>query len=244
MIDHISIVMIAKNAEKTIEECLAALSLFDDVILYLNNSSDGTENIAKEYDNVRIIHGDFIGFGPTKNEAAKYAKYNWILSLDSDEILNNTLIDEILKSDFSVHTNLFILKRDNYFLGADTVSKDYIVRIYHKDHTSLNNNLVHEKVIVKENSSIIKLKTSFKHLNITDINQTITKMIKYTNLASAGNKTCFFIVVIAKSAFAFFKSYILRLHILDGWRGFVIAVSDANSRFYRYLKQYINCKNL
>lgn len=244
LINNISVVIIAKNAEETIEECLAALHNFDEVILFLNDSTDRTESIARSFDNVKIIQGEFIGFGPTKNRAASHAQNEWILSLDSDEILNPELVDEIREADFSNIANLFILKRDNYFLGANTRSKDYIVRIYNTKHTKLNENMVHEKVIVHPNSQTIKLKTSFKHLNITDINQTITKMMKYTSLAAEGKKTCFFIIIIAKSMFAFFKSYILRLHILDGWRGFVIAKTEANSRFYRYLKQYINCKNI
>jgi len=242
LINTISVVIMAKNAEETIEECLSSLHNFDDVVLYLNNSTDNTENIAKSFENVNIIQGEFIGFGPTKNKAASYAQHDWILSLDSDEMLNQTLVEEIVASDFSNIHNVFILKRDNYFLGANTRSKDYITRIYNTKHTQLNENMVHEKVIVQADSQKIHLKTSFKHLNITDINQTLTKMMKYTSLAAEGKKTCFFPIILIKSMFAFFKSYILKLHILDGWRGFVIAKTEANSRFYRYLKQYINCK--
>ncbi|NOR56198.1 MAG: glycosyltransferase, partial [Sulfurovum sp.] len=215
---------------------------FDEVILYLNESIDATEDIAKSFENVNIIHGEFIGFGPTKNKAASFSKHDWILSLDSDEMMNAKLIEEIAHADFSNEANVFVLKRDNYFLGANTRSKDYIVRIYNKKHTALNDNMVHEKVMLHENTQKIALKTSFKHLNITDINQTMSKMMKYTSLAAEGKKTCFFPIVIGKALFAFFKSYILKLHILDGWRGYVIAKTEANSRFYRYLKQYINCK--
>ena len=88
----------------------------------------------------------------------------------------------------------------------------------------------------------ITLKTTFKHLNITDINQTLTKMIKYTDLGAEGKKTCFFTLVIAKAFFAFFQTYILRFYFLNGWVGFTVAVSNANRRFYKYLKQFINCK--
>ncbi len=72
----------------------------------------------------------------------------------------------------------------------------------------------------------------------------MTKMIQYTDLGAKDKKTCFFIVVIAKATFAFIQTYFLQFYILNGWRGFVIAVSNANRRFYKYLKQYINCKNI
>lgn len=234
--------IIAKNAEETIEESLASLRVFNEVILYLNSSTDNTESIASQFENVKIVHGEFIGFGPTKNAAATYAKHEWILSLDSDEILNIKLTEEIDFLDLQDSKKLYILKRDNYFLGANTVSKDYIVRLYNKKFTSFDDALVHEKVIVPKDAMTIKLKYSFKHLNITNINQTLTKMIKYTDLGAEGKKTCFFIVVIAKATFAFIQTYFLRLYFINGWRGFVIAVSNANRRFYKYLKQYINCK--
>ncbi len=234
--------IIAKNAEETIEESLASLRVFNEVILYLNSSTDNTESIASQFENVKIVHGEFIGFGPTKNAASTYAKHEWILSLDSDEILNIKLTEEIDFLDLQDSKKLYILKRDNYFLGANTVSKDYIVRLYNKKFTSFDDALVHEKVIVPKDAMTIKLKYSFKHLNITNINQTLTKMIKYTDLGAEGKKTCFFIVVIAKATFAFIQTYFLRLYFINGWRGFVIAVSNANRRFYKYLKQYINCK--
>lgn len=233
----------AKNAEETIAECLDSLVAFKEVVLYLNNSTDSTESIANGYSNVKIAYGKFTGFGPTKNAAATHASSEWILSLDSDEVLNEELIKEILAQDLSDSNNLFVLVRDNYFLGEKTISKDHIVRLYNKEKNSFDDALVHEKVHAQEFNNKITLKTTFKHLNITDINQTLTKMIKYTDLGAKGRKTCFFSIVLAKSFFAFFQTYILRFYFINGWVGFTIAVSNANRRFYKYLKQYINCKN-
>jgi len=244
LLKQISIAMIAKNAEEMISESLSALRDFEEVILYLNNSTDKTKDIAKKFSNVKIIEGDFIGFGDTKNKAASYASNDWILSLDSDEVLNEKLISEILKQDFSDKRNLFVIKRDNYFLGKKTVSKDYIVRIYNRQHTGLNANLVHEKVDVQQDSRLIRLRQSFKHHNITDINQTLSKMMQYTDLGAKGHKTCYFIIVLVRALFVFFKTYFFRMYFINGWRGFVIAITYANRRFYKYLKQYISCKNI
>jgi len=238
----ISVVIIAKNAQETIKECLGSLKEFDEIILYLNNSTDNTKKIALKFPNVKIFEGDFIGFGSTKNKAAEYAKNEWIFSLDSDEILNKKIIDEIKNQDFTNDRNIFIVKRENYFLGYKTINKDLIARIYNKKTTRFNDNAVHEKIIINQNSNKIILKNSFQHLNITDINQTLTKMMKYTDLGAENKKTCFFLIVIAKSTFAFIQTYFLRLYFLNGWIGFTVAVTNANRRFYKYLKRYINCK--
>ena len=241
-INEISVVMMAKNADDTIAKSLDSLKAFDEVILYLNDSTDNTKNIAQKYTNVKIVEGKFLGFGQTKNEAASHSKHDWVLSLDSDEILNQGLIDEINQQDFSDTTKLYQLKRDNYFLGHKTQSADLIVRIYNKNHTEFNDNNVHEKIIVPKSSRVITLKHSFVHLNITNINQTLTKIIQYTDLGVKNKKTCFFSVVIFKSIFAFFKTYILQGNIIRGWVGFALAVNSANKRYYKYIKQFINCQ--
>ena len=242
LIRHISVVIIAKNAEDTIAESLESLKAFDEVLLYLNNSTDNTKTIAQNYGNVKIVEGAFIGFGKTKNEAGRQSKHDWILSLDSDEILNEKLIDEIGRLDLTDTTKLYRLKRDNYFLGHKTQSSDLIVRIYNKKHTGFNDNEVHEKIMVAKQSQVHTLKTSFKHLNIVNINQTLTKIIHYTDLGSKNKKTCFFTVVIAKAVFAFLKTYIIQGNILRGWVGFALAVNSANKRYYKYIKQFINCQ--
>ncbi len=232
----------AKNAQETIAQSLDSLKAFDEVILYLNNSTDNTEEIAKSYKNVNIIKGEFKGFGRTKNSAGSHSRHNWILSLDSDEILNSRLIEEISQQDFSNIKTIFRLKRDNYFLGHKTQSSDYILRIYNKKYTKFNDNAVHEKIIAPTDANIITLKSSFKHLNITNINQTLTKIIQYTDLGAKDKKTCFFSIVIAKSIFAFFKTYILQGNIIRGWVGFALAINSANKRYYKYIKQFINCQ--
>jgi glycosyltransferase involved in cell wall biosynthesis len=241
LIDKISVVIIAKDASDTIGDTLATLESFKEVIVYLNNSTDNTKEIAKRYKNVVVYEGEFRGFGPTKNSAAELASNSWILSLDSDEILPKELVENISKIDLSDETKVYNLCRYNYFLGVKKRGTDKIVRIYNKNITKLNDNLVHEKVIVDTNE-IVDLKPCFKHLNITNINQTITKMLKYTDLAAKDKEVCFFIIVIIKPTFAFFQSYILKLGFLDGWVGFTIAITNANRRFYKYLKRYINCQ--
>ena len=239
---NISVVVIAKNAEETIKACLDALRTFDEVILYLNDSSDSTEQIALGYSNVKIVKGTFVGFGETKNIAASYAKNDWILSLDSDEIVNRELIEEIKHLDLSKTNRIYQIKRENYFLGYKTQSKDIITRLYHKKYTQLDKNTVHEKVIIPMDSEVIVLETSFKHLNIIHINQTLTKIIKYTDLGAENKKMCFFSVVIAKALFGFFKTYFIQGNILRGWVGFALAINTANKRYYKYIKQFINCK--
>jgi len=246
MINNISVVIIAKNAQETLQETLESLVEFSEVILYLNNSSDDTPLIAQKFSNVKIIEGEFIGFGDTKNKAASYASSDWIFSLDSDEVIPPHLLEELQHLTLDNPHRLYILKRDNYFLNKKIRysgwGNDYLARLYHKGHHTFNSNIVHEFIETHSKTHTIRLTNSFKHNAVTHVNQFLTKAMKYSDLAAKDKKTCSFLLVIAKAKFAFIKTYILQLGFLDGWRGFVIAISNFNAKFFRYTKRYINCK--
>jgi hypothetical protein len=239
-------VIIAKDAEVTLEETLDSLVDFKEVILYLNNSSDNTKKIAHNFSNVNIIDGEFIGFGSTKNQAAHYSSNDWIFSLDSDEVLDAELLKELVSLELDNEKKIFELKRDNYFLNKKIKysgwGKDYLNRIYNKNFHAFNDNMVHEFIELKDDSKVVRLKSSFKHNAVTNINQFLQKIIKYSDLAAKDKKTCSFFVVLVKAKFAFVKTYIFQFGFLDGWRGVVIALSNFNGKFFRYTKRYINCK--
>lgn len=93
----ISAVVLVKNNELTLEKTLKSLEFLDEVIVYDNGSTDNSINIAKSFKNVNLINGKFMGFGKTKNYAASFAKNEWILVIDSDEVVDDEL-KEILKT--------------------------------------------------------------------------------------------------------------------------------------------------
>ena len=247
MIKNISVVIIAKDAQATIKETLESLIKFQEVILYLNNSKDDTRNIASTYKNVKVILGDFLGFGDTKNLAATHAKNNWIFSLDSDEVILPELLNELISLKLTNEKELFQIKRDNYFLNKKVKysgwGNDKLIRLYNKTNHQFNSNKVHEFIVKTNESILINLTHSFKHNAVQNINQFLQKVITYSDLASQNKKTCYFLLVILKAKFSFIKTYFLQLGFLDGWRGFVIAISNFNGKFFRYTKRYINCKN-
>jgi len=243
MLNNISIVIIAKNADLTIAKSLDSVKEFDEVILYLNHSTDATESIAKRFKNVKIFHGEFLGFGDTKNLASSYSSNNWILSLDSDELITPELFNELMKLDLSDSSKVYALKMDDYFLGYKLKFRtEKKVRLYNRRERKFDNKKVHENIEYNLGDKIT-LKNHFKHLHINTVNQTLEKTIRYTDISSNGKETCYFIVVIVKPTFAFFQAYILRLGFLNGWIGFVVAIANANDRYYKYLKRYVNCQH-
>ena len=79
---------LTKDSSKYIRQVVAALPHFAEVLIYDTGSKDNTCEIAKQFPNVTIHHGPFEGFGLTHNRATAVAKHDWILSIDSDEVVS------------------------------------------------------------------------------------------------------------------------------------------------------------
>ena len=235
--------MIAKNADTTISSSLDSLKAFDEVILYLNDSTDKTKEIALGYNNVKIIEGDFIGFGPTKNQASLFAKHEWILSLDSDEVVSKEMFENIQKLDLNI-SNIYEIRRFNYYKKRKVKycgwGEERIIRLYNKKVTAFNDNMVHEKVMTKD-LNIITIDGELKHYPYNSISQFIQKADYYSELfakENSGKRVSTPTKAFFNALFSFFKTYILKKGFLDGYVGLLIAVSHGVTNFYKYMKLY------
>jgi hypothetical protein len=77
------------------------------------------------------------------------------------------------------------------------------------------------------------------HYAVTDVSQFLNKINRYSEIRKENAKKAYPLPVIMLKAFwAFFRTYVLRRGFLDGWRGLVISVSNANGVFYKNIKIY------
>ena len=91
-----SVVIVCKNEADVIGSTLQSLQgLTDDIVVFDNGSTDATIEIAKKF-NVQLHQGSWEGFGKTKKKATALAKYDWILSLDADEAIDEELKQTLL----------------------------------------------------------------------------------------------------------------------------------------------------
>src|SRR5476649_2059315 len=112
----ISVTILTRNSAKYLTEVLTALHSFNDVVIYDTGSSDTTFEIAKQFDNVTIHQGTFEGFGVTHNQASAIAKNDWILSIDSDEIVTAELAQEIANTSLNSNS-VYSFPRNNFYNG-------------------------------------------------------------------------------------------------------------------------------
>ncbi len=242
MKNKISITILTKNSERYIAECLKALGEFDEILILDNGSVDHTMDIAKDFTNVRIFEHDFIGFGPLKNLAVEKAKNDWILSVDSDEILSSQLVNEILYKPLE-NNIVYSMKRSNFYNGKLVNccgwGNDWVNRLFNRLVTRFNNNQVHESIEIKQ-LKVEKLNETFKHYSFDNASELLQKMDKYSSLWVYDNQDRYSSVSVAviKSIFAFIKFYFIKGGIFAGYRGFLISFSNSAGVLFKYMKLY------
>lgn len=239
---NISVVMIVKNGAGTLQKSLESLLGFDDVVVYDNGSTDETQNIAKTFANVRLIEGTFDGFGTTKNRAAGFSKYDWILSLDADEVLNDKILQEIESLMFD-NSTVYSLLRKNFYKTTEIRhcwGADEIVRIYNRKMTRYSDKQVHEHILT-DGLRIEKVTNSFSHFPYQSISEFILKANRYSTLFATdnvGKKSSSPAKAFFNGLYSFFRTYVLKRGFLDGYAGLIIAFSHMATNFYKYIKLY------
>lgn len=243
MLSRISVVMIVRDAAATLVATLDSVRGFDEVLLYDNGSRDDTLEIAARYPNVKVHQGRFTGFGPTRNAAAALAANDWIFSLDADEVVEPGLAAAIAGLALDKPEQAYAVERRNYLLGKRVRhggwGSQWLTRLYNRTSHKFTDVAVHEKVELKPGEQAIHLTGTLRHTAMRDAGDFLVKMHRYTML-KAGESTRTYppVIILFKTVWAFIRAYFLRLGILDGWRGLLISVSEANGVFYKYMVIY------
>lgn len=179
----------------------------------------------------------------TDHFASSVAKNDWILSIDSDEIVSDKLGNEILELNLSKKC-VYSFPRHNYFnekfIKWCGWYPDRQYRLYNRRDTRFTDAQVHEAVII-DGMQVIELKNPLIHYSYTSLSDFLAKMQSYSTLFAAqnyGKVNSSPLKAIAHGWFAFFKSYIIKGGFLGGYEGFVISAYNAHTAFYKYLKLY------
>ncbi|VEJ07523.1 two-domain glycosyltransferase [Campylobacter lari] len=244
---QISVIMIVKNAQKTLKTCLESLQEFGEIVLIENDSNDDTLKIAyefsKNYKNIKIYQHKFIGFGPLKNLAISYASNDWIFNIDADELAKKEFLQELGQIEPNKE-DIIALPRENLYNGEWIKAcgwwPDHVMRVFNKTHTSFNENLVHESLILYEDSKKIKLQNGLKHFAFDDIDDLLDKLQKYSKLWALQNlhKESNVCKALLRGIWTFFRNYVLKKGIFYGYKGFIISTCNGLGAFFKYMKLY------
>jgi glycosyltransferase involved in cell wall biosynthesis len=243
----ITLIVIAKNEAPVIGRCLDSVPFAAEKVVVDSGSTDGTPDIA-ELHGARVVHQEWLGFGPQRNFATGVAKHDWILVLDADEQLSPALAAELEQRLHSIMESSLAgayFRRATRFMGRAMrwyrpMSGERIARLYHRERARWSDQRVHESL--RFSGAV----TSFRERLLHDHNPTLVhrhiKMLRYTELRAQdwrdrGRKVQMWLCPLVFVT-TFLKDYLLRLAFLDGWRGYIVAQTAASYAVYKRLRYY------
>ena len=239
----LSVIIITKNEADNIRACLESVNWADEIIVVDSGSNDDTVNICKELGAQVHTTADWPGFGVQKNRALSHATCEWVLSLDADERVTPGLRSEIESALNDPHGHdAFRVPRLSSFCGRYMRHSgwypDYVTRLFQRGAARFSDDLVHESLIV--NGSVGRLRQPLLHETFHDLEELLAKINQYSTagarMLDEKNKTATLKKAIGHAVWAFLRTYIIRAGFLDGREGFMLAVSTAESTYYRYAK--------
>lgn len=239
---RVSIIVITRNEERNIRECLSTVHWADEIIVVDSGSTDHTVAAAREFSD-KVFVRPWEGFGASKNFALSQARNDWVFWLDADERITPELAEEIQLS-ISGHSRHagFSVPRKAFFLGTWIKHCGWyparVIRLFRRGKGTFSNDRVHEKLIV--DGPVGELKSDLLHYTDPSLEHYFTKFNRYTSLAAedlagTGRQTTVGRMLL-NPLWTFVRMYFLRLGFLDGMPGLILCMLSAGYVFTKYAK--------
>lgn len=243
----LSVIVITRNEEVRIRACLASVSFAAEIIVVDNASTDATPDIAREA-GARVHHApDWPGFGPQKNRALALATRPWVLSIDADERVTPALREEILavvRAERAGADAWDLPRRSSYcgqYMAHSGWYPDRVTRLFRRGRARFSDDVVHERLMTE--GAVGHLGSDLLHESFDNFGDVLRKLDAYSTAGAQrmwqhGQRTSL-AGAVAHGLWAFLRTYLLQRGFLDGRMGFVLAVSNAEGTYYRYLKLWL-----
>ena len=243
----VSLIVIARDEAAVIGRCLDSVPFASEKLVIDSGSSDGTQSVAERH-GARVVHQDWLGFGPQRNFASTQAQHDWILMLDADEALSPALAQEMrerLPELMSSPAAGAILRRQTWYMGAPMkwyrpMVGEKLGRLYHRGRARWTDVRVHESLRFEGSTRTFR-EPVVHHHNPTLAHRQM-KILRYSELKARdwldrGRPARLWMSPLVFIA-AFLKDYLLRLAFLDGGRGFVVSQVAASYAVYKRMRYY------
>jgi glycosyltransferase involved in cell wall biosynthesis len=226
------------NDEATIGACLESLQWADELIVLDSFSTDRTLEIARRYAD-RIHQQEFRGYGPQKQSALERTSHEWVLFLDSDEMLSEPLQKELrqLLQTEPPADGFTIPRQEQMFwrMAADGTRHNRYLRLFRRSQARFSTMPVHAAPVVE--GRIGRLQHLFYHFGERSIHEKVEKLNAYSSglvphRMGRGDRGRPLKMLWYPPA-VFVRQFVMKRHFVNGWAGFIAAVCMA---FYAFLK--------
>lgn len=246
MSSKITALVITLNEGRNIKDLIQNLDFTDEIIIVDSYSTDDTMQILEQYKHVKVYQHKFLDFASQRNIALKYAAYNWVLFIDADERISDSLKKEILETVSSENPkDGYYFKRKFYFIN-DTLNftglrSDKNLRLFKKENAEYRG-LVHEKLNITNTATLKNTLAHYSYINYSHFRE---KIIYYNKLKAkeklSKGYTPNTVMKVFHPVYTFLNRFVFRLGILDGRKGYIISKIYAQGIKERY-KEYENLK--
>ncbi len=238
----LSVVVLTKNEEDCIAQCLESVKWSDEIIIVDDQSTDKTVEIARKYTD-KIFFKPMDVEGSHRNWAYSQAKNQWVLSLDADEKaseelkqeIENTLKNTVEFAAFSIPLRNFIGEHWVRYGGWYPAGK---VRLFKKDKFKYEEVKVHPRVFI--DGPCGHLTKDIIHKGYPDIAHFLNSLNRQTTWEAekwfAQNKPMKLGRFLWRSFDRFMRTYVRKKGYKDGFVGFIIAFFASLYQFMSYLK--------
>lgn len=238
----VSVVIITKNEAEMISRSITMLKqITDDIIVVDNDSTDQTVSITKQ-NGCRVYQKNWDGYGANKNKGIELARYNWILSIDADEIPDTALLISIAQLKFNDNNTVYDIPFKAYYgnkpINFGNWGRDHHIRLFNRTRVKWSEPPVHETLILPRDVTVKKLNGHLHHYSVKNASEHEAKIVHYAQLSAlkylqSGKKAGFVKLYIAP-VFHFVKTYIFLLGFLDGKEGWNIAKMAMKNTWLKY----------
>lgn len=242
--EKLSVVVITYNEENNIGRCLRSVKAIADEIIVLDSfSTDNTVMIARQ-SGAKVWQQPFRGYIEQKNEATRLASYNYIMSIDADEEIDEVLQSAIFDIKKTFTFSGYRMKRCTNFCGHFIRNgawyPDRKVRLFDKRMAKWGGLNPHDKVVFNKPVAIKQLPGEILHYSFATADEQAVQNDRFSSIVAdsyykAGKRTNFLRKLI-NPFWAFAYGFIIRKGFLDGKKGLVIAWNQARYTFLKHKK--------
>ena len=240
----VSVVIHTFNSGKYIRQCLESVRSFDEIIVCDMYSTDDTLNIAEEYGATVVMHKPCGGIPePARSFAVSQATGDWVLVVDSDEMIPEALKNYLYQTIASENCpDALFLPRKNYFMNhfMRAAFPDYQLRFFKKNTFKGWPGLVHARPEIEGSIRKAPRKESLAiiHLEENRVADWISKMNRYTDLelSRKKNQRKNAAGLLFQPFYRFFFTYFIKGGFRDGKEGLIYAIIQACYKFFIHAK--------
>lgn len=241
--------IITRDEADRIEACIRSVAFCDEIVVVDSHSTDGTREIARAL-GARVMERDWTGYRSQKEFAVRSCECDWVLCLDADERVSDALrgeIERLRAGGFAGCSGWSIPRITDYFgrfLRHGNAYPDRLVRLFDRRRGGWVGREIHENTRVE--GRVGRLRGHLLHYSYRSLTDHEQRMLRYADLMAeslyASGRRGRLASVFVHTWWRFLRGYVLRVGFLDGWRGLVFALVEAQYVEQKYLKLYLLSK--